>query len=166
MDLIVLNRQDFTLEEMRAEEVLSSIADSLKPVFEEKNISFSLKACPAYILVEYDLFKTLLLNLLDNAMKAGASRIEIAGEPTGDMYSVSVTDNGRGIPAAELNKITEAFYMVDKSRSRKQHGAGLGLSLAEKIAGIHGSTLEFNSREGIGTVVKIDLTPGRGEDGE
>jgi signal transduction histidine kinase len=164
MDLIVLNRQDFTLEKMRAEEVLSSIADSLKPVFEEKKVSFHLKACPAYIMVEYDLFKTLLLNLLDNAMKAGCGRIEVVGEPNGSLYSVSVTDNGRGIPATELNKISEAFYMVDKSRSRKQHGAGLGLSLAAKIAEIHGSSLKFNSGEGVGTIVKIDLM--RGENGE
>jgi signal transduction histidine kinase len=117
-------------------------------------------------MVEYDLFKTLLLNLLDNAMKAGCGRIEVVGEPNGSLYSVSVTDNGRGIPAAELKKITKEFYMVDKSRSRKQHGAGLGLSLAEKIAGIHGSSLKFNSSEGVGTIVKIDLLRGWGENGE
>jgi signal transduction histidine kinase len=117
-------------------------------------------------MVEYDLFKTLLLNLLDNAMKAGGSRIDVTGEPNGGLYSVSVIDNGRGIPAAELKKITKEFYMVDKSRSRKQHGAGLGLSLASKIAEIHGSSLSFNSSEGVGTIVKIDLMPGRGENDE
>ncbi|MDE6738035.1 MAG: sensor histidine kinase, partial [Lachnospiraceae bacterium] len=50
---------------------------------------------------------------------------------------------------------TEAFYMVDKSRSRKQHGAGIGLALAEKIAQIHGSTLEFESDGVSGTTVSI-----------
>jgi len=158
MDLIVLNKQDFVLEEIRADEMLSGIADSLYPVFKERNVLFRLEACPAYVLAEYDLFKTLLLNLLDNAMKAGCGNIDVIGKPNGGRYSISVSDNGRGMPPEELSKITEAFYMVDKSRSRKQHGAGLGLSLAAKIAQIHDSSLEFNSAVGVGTVVKIDLT--------
>ena len=58
---------------------------------------------------------------------------------------IQVRDDGSGIPAQEIKRITEAFYMVDKSRSRKQHGAGIGLALAEKIAQIHGGTLEFES---------------------
>ena len=64
----------------------------------------------------------------------------------------------------ELSKITEAFYMVDKSRSRKQHGSGIGLALSAKIANIHGSSLEFSSVEGVGTIVKIDLALGGTDD--
>ena len=217
MELIVLNRRDFVLEEMRADELLSSIAGGLKLVLEEKNVTLHLNVHPAYIMVEYDLFKTLLLNLIDNAIKAGCGKIVItgrlsdAGEPGGQWreqsnrqereqgreqgreqareqareqnylqeyeqtgrfprngesrmyYSISVADNGRGMPESELARITEAFYTVDKSRSRKQHGAGLGLALAERIAGIHGSSLEFSSREGVGTVVKISLVKLHGQ---
>ena len=168
MDLIVLERQEFALEEIRADELLSSIAGSLKPVFDERKVAFHLKAQPAFVMVEYDLFKTLLLNLIDNAMKAGCSSIEVIGESNGGHYYVYVSDNGSGIPAAELKRITEAFYAVDKSRSRKQHGAGLGLSLAMRIAQIHGGTLEFSSSEGTGTTVKIALakTPGGSGDDE
>jgi len=157
MDLIVMNRRDFMLEQMPADELFHNIIDGLKPLFEERKVSLHMKVYPAYVKVEYDLFKTLLLNLIDNAIKAGSSEIRILGKPDGSHYNVSVADNGRGMPASELKRITEAFYMVDKSRSRKQHGAGLGLALAAKIAEIHGSTLEFRSGEGVGTVVKIDL---------
>ena len=164
MDLIILKRQDFPLEEIRADELLSGIAGGLKPVFEERKVTLHLKAAPAYVMVEYDLFKTLLLNLIDNAMKAGCGRIDLVGQSNETDYMVSVSDDGRGIPASELKKITEAFYTVDKSRSRRQHGAGLGLSLAARIAEIHGSPLEFRSSEGVGTEVRIVLT--RGSDDE
>ena len=164
MDLIILDRQEFTLEEMSTDDLLSSIAGGLKPIFEDKKVAFHLKATPAYVMVEYDLFKTLLLNLIDNAMKAGCSSIDVIGKPDGSHYSVCVSDNGHGIPASELRKITEAFYTIDKSRSRRQHGAGLGLSLAARIAKIHGSTLEFSSSVGVGTVVKIVLSQGGNEE--
>lgn len=55
----------------------------------------------------------------------------------------------------ELSRITEAFYMVDKARSRGQHGAGLGLAIAVKIAKIHGTRLEYTSEIGRGTSVRL-----------
>ena len=64
-------------------------------------------------------------------------------------------DNGCGMEEEVLSRITEAFYMVDKARSRKQHGAGLGLALADRIAGIHGSELVFESEIGVGTKVSF-----------
>jgi len=157
MDLIVLNRQDFILEEMNAEELFENISGSLKPLLADRNVSLHLDIQAAYIKVDYDLFKTLMFNLIDNAVKAGCKRIDINGRKNGNRYSISVTDNGRGMPASELARITEAFYTVDKSRSRKQHGAGIGLALVTKIAEIHGSTLRFNSAESVGTDVKLDL---------
>ena len=157
MDLIVLNRKEFILEEISAEELFEHILGSLKPVLEDRKVSLHLDIQAADIKVEYDLFKTLLFNLIDNAIKAECKRIDISGRKNGTRYSISITDNGRGMPAFELTRITEAFYTGDKSRSRKQHGAGIGLALAEKIAEIHGSTLAFRSAEGVGTNVELDL---------
>lgn len=62
-------------------------------------------------------------------------------------------DNGCGIPEDEIKKITEAFYMVDKSRSRKEGGAGIGLALCVKIAHLHSAAFEIKSQEGYGTQV-------------
>ena len=157
MDLIVLGRQEFTLEEMNSDELLHSIEGSLKPILSEKKVFLEINASPENVMAEYDLLKTLLLNLIDNAIKAGADHIEIVGKTLGDRYGIIVADNGRGMPESELGKVTEAFYMVDKSRARKQRGFGLGLALAERIAGIHGTALEFISKESKGTAVRIDL---------
>ena len=70
-------------------------------------------------------------------------------------FRFSVQDWGRGIPEEELSKITEPFYMVDKSRARKQNGAGLGLALCQEIAQIHGGSLKIESRLGEGTCVSF-----------
>ena len=71
--------------------------------------------------------------------------------------SISVTDNGRGISEEHIKEVMEPFYMEDKSRSRSQGGAGLGLALCKKIADVHGSTLEIESTLGEGTTVKFTL---------
>lgn len=192
MDLIVLNRQQFSLQEMPADELLQDAADSLRPVLEKWKSMLTLEAEQAYIRVDYDLFKTLLLNLVDNSLKAGASRITLCGKFADSQwenrdsqqndesflaegnhfsirgegntcYRIYVRDNGRGIPQEELSRITEAFYMVDKSRARKQHGAGLGLALAERIAKVHQGRLEFASQEGKGTTVCFSLPCEKGD---
>jgi signal transduction histidine kinase len=157
MDLIVLERQDFILEEMRADEVLQNIVESLLPLVTEKAVELQLDTDPAYIKVDYDLFKTCILNLIDNSIKAGSTKIIVSGKRYGRRYCIGVADNGRGIPLCEIERITEAFYMVDKSRSRKQHGVGLGLSLVSRIAEIHGATLKFTSEEHKGTLVELNL---------
>ena len=101
--------------------------------------------------------KTLILNLLDNAVKANATEIRILGSLSDGKYAVRIIDNGIGIKQEELNRIVEAFYVVDKSRSRAQHGVGLGLALAEKIAQIHGTSLKIESEFGEGTTVTLYL---------
>ena len=75
----------------------------------------------------------------------------------GQEYEFKVVDNGRGIPEEEIARITEAFYMVDKSRSRRQGGSGLGLALCSRIAQAHGGTLAMESELGKGTTVTVTL---------
>ena len=65
----------------------------------------------------------------------------------------TVTDTGCGIPAKDLPRVTEAFYMVDKSRARAAGGSGIGLALCARIAAAHGATLHIASTEGQGTTV-------------
>lgn len=169
MDLTVLNHKDFILEEMRADQMLQELAADIEYLMKEKNVSFAYSAQPAYVKAEYDLFKSLFLNLVDNAIKAGASCITVTGytanaNKSDPQYTVCIKDNGCGIPPDEMKKITEAFYMVDKSRSRKLHGAGLGLSLAQKIAELHGSSLQFESDGKSWTSVTLQIPCLRIED--
>ena len=73
---------------------------------------------------------------------------------------LEVADRGCGIPAEELARVTEPFYMVDKSRARKQGGSGLGLALCKRIAAAHGSDLQIQSTPGQGTTVRVILQKG------
>lgn len=164
MELIVLNRTDFMLIEMRADELLKDVEDTLMPMMQQKGIALSVSADQAYIRIEFDLFKTLLLNIADNASKADSTQITISGTYSMGKYRIRIIDNGRGMPEEQLNRITEAFYMIDKSRSRKQHGAGLGLAIAKKIADIHGTELQFRSSIGAGTTVQVELPAVLAED--
>ena len=72
-----------------------------------------------------------------------------------DQQSLSVIDQGSGIPADKIALVTEPFYRVDKARSRKLGGAGLGLSLCQMIAQAHGGRLEIQSEIGKGTVISM-----------
>ncbi|MDE6387717.1 MAG: HAMP domain-containing histidine kinase [Lachnospiraceae bacterium] len=157
MDMTVLNHKDFVLQETDTEVLFQELAADVEYMLKAKGISLDCNVQRAYIAVEYDLFKTLFLNLADNAVKAGATQIQVTGTQCGSEYVIQLSDNGSGIPAQEIKRITEAFYMVDKSRSRKQHGAGIGLALAEKIAQIHGSTLEFESDGASWTKVSLRM---------
>ncbi|MDE6608711.1 MAG: HAMP domain-containing histidine kinase, partial [Lachnospiraceae bacterium] len=144
MDLTVLNHKEFCLQEVRTDQLFYELAEEVAFLLGEKGVELELFIEPAYIRVEYDLFQSLFLNLVDNAVKAGAQRLSVTGcvesigeEPADGLYFfIKMKDDGSGIPKQEIRRIKEAFYMVDKSRSRKQHGAGIGLALSEKIAQI------------------------------
>ena len=135
----------------------------------EYGIRLKLSVKEDRIELEPDLMKTVLLNLMDNGRKAMESVpnqeekwLCLLGRPEQEGYAFYVRDTGKGIPAEELSRITEAFYMVDKSRARKQGGAGLGLSICAEIVKRHGGTLTFQSQEGRGTLVRVWL-PGKEE---
>ena len=157
MELVTLSQSNFQLEEARIDEVIADAVETIQPTAEKRNVRVQLPTESAWVRLEYDLFKTLLLNLMDNALKSGTDRINIQGSCEKEQYMISIRDYGRGIPKEDLQKITEAFYMVDKSRSRKEHGAGLGLALAVKIAKLHHTELVYESVAGQGTCVSFML---------
>lgn len=104
-------------------------------------------------MLDADLIVSLLVNLIDNAAKASKAGDVIMVTATGN--EIVVEDHGYGIPKAELSRVTDAFYMVDKARSRKAGGCGLGLALCNRIAVLHGARLVINSTEEVGTRVSI-----------
>ena len=110
-------------------------------------------------MMDKDLFKSLISNLCDNAVKAIDQKgvIYIGGKIIDGNYVVQIKDNGRGMSKEELEKITQAFYRVDKSRSRAQGGAGLGLAICKKIVEIHHAKMKYKSEPSKGTIVQIIL---------
>lgn len=157
LELMTLRKDDFMLEEIQMSDFLKDIEDTIRPAAARKGIKTFFDYEPGYARIEIDLFKTLILNLIDNAMKSGTSDVAVIAQSKGNEYMIAIVDHGRGIPKEELRRVTEAFYMVDKARSRKEHGAGLGLALCERIAQIHKTRLDIRSREGQGTAVRIKL---------
>ena len=103
--------------------------------------------------VDRDLFTSLLVNLIDNGAKASREGDTVFLEGEGNR--ITVRDQGCGIPGEEIERVTEAFYMVDKARSRKEGGCGLGLSLCVRIAQLHGARLRIESEIGKGTAVFV-----------
>ncbi len=138
-----------------AKQVEQSIAFPLR----QRQLVMELRVQDDTILGERSLLTILLYNLIDNARKASppGSKITLYGIPSPDGYRFAVKDRGRGIPAEALDRIMEPFYMVDKSRSRAEGGAGLGLALCQRIAQLHGTVLKYDSREGRGTIVTFTL---------
>ena len=159
MDLVVLDKNEFELTRGYARRVLGHVMAVVTPMLEQHGLTLVTNIEQYQILYEKDLLLTLITNLIDNARKASepGKIIELSGRKQEGRYRITVTDHGIGIPEEELNRITEAFFMVDKSRSRAQHGAGLGLAIGNKIAQLHGSELHFESKVGEGTSVWFDL---------
>jgi two-component system phosphate regulon sensor histidine kinase PhoR len=116
---------------------------------------------------DHDRLVQILINLVDNAVKytpAGGS-VTVRARPTAEgRIEVSVSDTGIGIPRADLPRITERFYRVDKARSRELGGTGLGLAIVKHLVLAHGGDLAIDSEEGRGTTVRVLLPAGGNAD--
>lgn len=116
----------------------------------------------ADLVVDVDAEKlgTVLRNLLENAAKYAlpdSAPVEISAAPEGDTVVVRVRDDGPGIPEADLAGVFEPFFRVDRSRSRKTGGYGLGLSICKRILEAHGGgiSVERNAGRGVTFVLTI-----------
>lgn len=156
LDIIVTKREQIEAQPIAAENLFQYLRNMFAGNEEQEiRITFD----PATVYGEVNLIKSVLLNLVDNACKASSPGgiIEISGICQEAGYLFRIKDYGVGIPEEELKKVTEAFYMVDKSRSRSKNGAGLGLALCVEILRLHGSELKIESKVGEGTSISFCL---------
>lgn len=138
---------------------LASIVDELVRSFQEayhRDIDFKAED-EVSVKADQQKFRQLFYILMDNARKYSEEAIEVRIKKTPQNGVVEVLDRGIGIPAADLDKIFDRFYRVDKARTRKSGGFGLGLSLAKEIAEAMGAEIQMESMEGYGTKAKILL---------
>ncbi len=129
--------------------VEATVADALK----ESEVNLRIHCETDILKIDVDLMRSALVNLIENARRASlrGAYIELAAEN----HIITVKDSGKGIPAEELSRVTEPFYMVDHSRSKKNGGSGIGLALVKRIVKAHNARLEIMSELGIGTSVSI-----------
>ncbi len=159
LDLFALEREAPRFRSVSSSKLLNELHESCRFTLEQQQMHLELLAQEHMLFVVPELLQTLLYNLIDNARKASKSgdTIYLTGELTPQGYRFCVRDTGCGIPKEALERLTEPFYMVNKSRARAQGGAGLGLALCQKIAELHKTQLVFESELGKGTSVSIVL---------
>ena len=159
LDLLLLEKDSVQRKSVSLAVFLQEIERALGSVLREKGIRLGCRGDRQKVLLEPDLVKSLIYNLIDNASKAmdGGGIIAVKGTAFPGGCQFLVADNGRGMEEKELSRITEAFYRVDKSRSRQQGGAGLGLALCKRIAQLHWGDISFASVPGNGTRVTVTL---------
>ena len=157
LELITLGSAQLELAPASLREVAAEVELSLRPVMVQSELRLEC-SCPDLTLdMDRELFKSLLYNLLDNGRKASETggRLELTAREAEGQAEILVRDYGRGIPREELDKVCQPFYMVDKSRSRRAGGAGLGLALCREIVSVHGGAMELDSSPGEGTLVTL-----------
>jgi signal transduction histidine kinase len=143
-------------------EVASDVVELYQPVAEEHGLALEMSVQGAVAVKgNRQLLLQAVANLIDNAVKYGGGghriQVEVAAHPEGP--SISVADDGPGIPAAERGHVLERFVRLDTSRTTS--GSGLGLSLVAAIAQQHGATLELTdtragaSRPGLTAILRF-----------
>jgi len=153
---IALNMTDFDINELIRRCVIS-----LQQMFIEKNLEFTadFETERMFVHADSEAIQRVIINLLHNAVKFtpenGKIRVKTYTEK-GKVY-VSVEDNGKGIPEAELPHVFERFYKTDKSRSEDRTGVGLGLAIVRNIIVAHNENIKVESSEGHGSVFTFSL---------
>ena len=144
-------------------EVVNEVSGIYEPEARKKGIVF-LNQVPAdvQIYADRDRVSQIIVNLVDNALKytsrdGNITFMTLSSNGKPGHVTLQIRDTGQGIPPADLPRITERFYRVDKARSREEGGTGLGLAIVKHLVHLHGGTIQIESEFGKGTTVEIAL---------
>ena len=158
MELLLLE-QGIETEETAPADLLIDVESAVRDSLAARGVTLRIDRQAASPLpLNRTLMTSLLLNLIENAARSYDSEDR---DKTVTLRACDrcfeVSDHGRGIPAEAQARIFEPFYRVDKSRSRKQGGSGLGLALVKAIADAHGATLSLQSEPSRGTTFRVQF---------
>ena len=176
-DLLTLSKLDYGRMELRMTrfslaDMLHNVANAMKLTAEDSGHELAVDTPDDLpkIVGDRERIEQVVVNILSNAVKYTPSGGHIrlsARELSGNRVRITVEDDGVGIPAADVPRLFERFYRVDKARSRAAGGTGLGLAIAKEIVEQHEGKIALGSGYGKGTTVTItlptDLTPNREE---
>ncbi len=154
---LLVDEQKFNIKHL-----VTDMIEDLESMSSEKNISLDLKegvAGPLEVVADKNSIRQVVTNLLVNSIKYGIhdGRTSVEFFDMGEQILVEIADNGVGIPAQHVNHVFDRFYRVDKGRSRKDGGSGLGLSIAKHIIEAHDQTITVSSTVGKGSVFGFTL---------
>jgi len=140
--------------------IVRKAVDLLTPAAQKKHHTLATRIDPLPpIPGDADYLERAIANLIDNAVKytPDGGRIDVAAKLNGTHAIIEVTDTGIGIPEADLPRIFERFYRVDRSRSREMGGTGLGLSIVKHVAQVHRGAVEVSSTPAAGSTFRLLL---------
>ena len=158
MNLLELGQRQsdaLKMEDTLVKTLFEAAAKSCKVILENKQIELQCIEHGEHFQMDLDLMTDVMINLIDNAVKASepGSQIILCAKDN----RIEVQDFGRGIPKEEQEKILDPFYMIDKSRSRKNGGAGLGLALIAVIVQKHNIKMSIDSEPGKGSKFVLEF---------
>ncbi|PNZ59629.1 two-component sensor histidine kinase [Staphylococcus casei] len=158
--LLTKDNTNSTASEQENVEINQEIASRIKSLEQlHYDYTFEFNAYPKALNINIDRYQLeqVLIIFIDNAMKYDQinKHIEIQTNLRNKQISIEITDHGVGIPKEDIEFIFDRFYRVDKSRSRKLGGNGLGLSIAKKIIELNNGTIHVESELGKYTTFKI-----------
>jgi two-component system, OmpR family, phosphate regulon sensor histidine kinase PhoR len=164
-DLLSLSRlesYDATVPMQRCEihEIINSTKLSVAPAAAQKNISIEDSySGPTEVTANATLLEQAIKNLMDNAVKYSPENtaVRLSVRNRDGFLTVEISDSGVGIPAADLPRIFERFYRVDRARSRDLGGTGLGLAIVKHIAIAHRGTVNVESTPGKGSTFLFSI---------
>lgn len=164
-DLLLLARleagsQDLAVAALEPAPLVRSLVDSFRPEADERELELVCRLDgPPVVYADAGRIEQVLSNLISNALKftPPGGRVEVALAHEGDTWSVTVADDGIGIPNEEQGQLFQRFYRSSNARAAATPGTGLGLVICRAIVELHGGTVELESEAGRGTTVVVRL---------
>jgi PAS domain S-box-containing protein len=163
-DLIDLERMhlgkvDISVQQINAGEIVLQAADLVRPLADEVGVTIQVDPVDVRFTADPGRMLQTLQNLLGNAIKFSpvSTTVVVRVEDQGDSVRLSVADQGRGIPADQLERIFERFQQVDSSDARGAGGSGLGLAIAKAIVEAHMGRIWVESELGEGSTFFVEM---------
>jgi signal transduction histidine kinase len=160
MELLYLKNGEIAQERIDLEELFSYVIYMVQHQLDAKHLTVVSEYLEDHVVGDKILLQTLFINFIENSIKAShtGGKIILRSSRDGNRVFIEVIDYGKGIPEKDIAKITEAFYVVDKSRTKELGGIGLGLAICSQIAHLHDAQIEISSTEREFTRVSIIFT--------
>ena len=165
-ELMQLGKMDIKEEHYEKEfidinKMLEQITDRFALTHPEKNFIKHIPKSPIFVEGDQDKLTQVFDNIVNNAIKYSPDgkniTVRVRQNYHHNRVSISIKDEGVGIPLVHIDKIFNRFYRVDKSRQRSMGGTGLGLALAKTIVDAHKGRIWAQSREGYGSIIFVTL---------